>query len=420
MSINLEQKIVIIGDGIAGYTAARRMRSLAPNADVTLIGAEAVPLYSACALPDYLHGYQTRERVFIPDLPEARALQVHKAVMAESVNAESQTVTFNGQAIPYDKLILATGSVAVIPPVPGAEIPGNFTLKTLSDVDKIIAWGGRSATVVGSGAIGLETSMALRARGLDVTLIEMLDRIMSTAFDKNAARILQSVAEGHGVRILTGEKVLGVEGAERVAGVATTQGRIDCDLVVWAAGVRPNNVLAREAGIEIGSCRGIKVNDRMETSVQNIYACGDCVEVWERVLHRPALSLLWASAKEQAEIAACNSLGIERIYQGALGVVVEEIGDLTAVSAGYSESSLEDEDIKFDVHESNTEQGYYKIICDHEKILGVQLVGCCGGAGAVIALIKKEASPQQVLDVLHDEISLKAAPWYYQAARFFQ
>ncbi|MEA4901578.1 NAD(P)/FAD-dependent oxidoreductase [Desulfitobacterium sp.] len=417
MSIK-KSNIVIIGDGIAGYTVASRIHSLAPRTKVTLIGLEKVPLYSACALPDYLHGYQAREGIFVPELPGIDKIKLLKGTVVESIDVKQQKVKAGQQWIDYDKLILATGSSALVPPVPGAKIPGNFTLKSLADVEKIMAWGGRSAVVVGSGAIGVETSMALKERGLDVTLIEMVDRIMPTAFDLQASRILQAAVEKHGVKVLVNEKVMGVEGTDQVTGVTTTQGTIPSDLVIWAAGVRSNTVIAQEAGIKTGSLRGIKVDERMQTSEPNVYACGDCVQIWDRLLQKPTLSLLWASAKEQAEVAASSCLGFERVYQGALGVMIEEIGGVTAVSAGFTETSLKDAD-NLVVCERNNSNGYYKVIYTEEKILGVQFVGYYRGAGAVIAWMKNGVSPRQIQDVLNHESLFKGAPWYHQAERLF-
>lgn len=410
-------EIVIIGDGIAGITAARHIRRLNRKARVTLIGSENVPLYSACALPDYLHGYQSRESVFVPPFPELRGVKMIQGTKVNSINRETQHVRYGTEEIYYDRLIIATGSNPFIPPVPGAKLQGNFTLKTLDDVEKIMEWGGQSAVVIGSGAIGVETSMALLARGLKVTLIEMLDRIMPTAFDAAASQILQTSLENLGIKVYVGEKVLGVEGTTEVRGVMSTFGSIDSDIVIWAAGVRPNTALAQEAGIETGGLRGIKVNDRMQTNDPRIFACGDCIETWEQVLRRPTLSLLWASAKEQAEIAAWNVLGMEKRYQGALGVMIEQIGGNLSVAAGYTESTLKE--IQYKVHEGKSAKGYYKVIYTEEKVIGVQFVGDPLGSGATIALIKKGSSPESIIHILEDTESLKCAPWSYSAARIF-
>lgn len=411
-------RIVIIGDGIAGLTAARHIRRLNQNAKVTVIGAESVPLYSACALPDYLHGYQDRDGVFVPPFPELSKVKVIKNQIVDKIDREIQRVHMGDEYIDYDRLILATGSNAVVPPVPGAKIPGNFTLKTLGDVERIMDWGGHSAVVIGSGAIGVETSMALRARGLRVTLIEMVDRIMPTAFDSAASQILQNSLEKHEINVLVNEKVLGVEGTEKVRGVMSTRGSIDCELIVWAAGVRPNTSLAQDAGIQIGNFRGIKVDDQMRTSDPRIFACGDCIETWEQVLGKPALSLLWGSAKEQAEVAARNALGMEKCYPGALGVMIEEIGGQLAVATGYTESALVD--IPHRVQEDQNNLGYYKVIYNDEKILGFQMIGNTVGSGAVISWIKKGANPKKILEILNDPKSLQSAPWYGAAARVFR
>ncbi|MDN5345049.1 MAG: hypothetical protein PWQ18_1163 [Clostridia bacterium] len=412
-------KIVIIGDGIAGYTAARQIKRLAAEAPVTLIGAEKVPPYSACALPDYLAGYQGREGVFLPSFLELEGVEIRRGTLAEGIDTGEQRVKVSGQWLPYDRLILATGSVAIIPPVPGAGLPGNFTLKTLKDVDAILAWGGWAAVVVGSGAIGIETSLALREKGFEVTLIELLDRILPTAFDLEPSRLLQAEVEKHGVRVMVGEKVMEVKGQERVTGVGTTGGDIPCDLVIWAAGVRPNITLGREANLEIGQFRGLKVNAALATSAPYIYACGDCVETWDRVLQRPGLSLLWASAKEQAAVAASNCLGIAREYPGSLGVLIEEIGTLTAVSAGFTEASLQNMPGigAINVLKGKDACGYHKMLVQGEKIVGIQVVGHFRGAGAVLAWMQKGTPLAAIREVLDNPVYLSGAPWYNQAVR---
>ncbi|MGI6285734.1 FAD-dependent oxidoreductase [Neomoorella humiferrea] len=411
-------QIVIIGDGIAGYTAARQLRHLAPEVPVTLIGAEKTQPYSACALPDYLGGYLSKENIFLPPFHGLDGIKIWKGIAAEGFDPKDQRVSAGRQRLPYDKLILATGSVALVPPVPGTRLAGNFTLKTLADVEAILAWEGKSAVVVGSGAIGVEASIALRKREIEVTLIELLDRILPTAFDLEASRLFQKEIEKHGIKVLVGEKVVGVEGKDRVTGVKTSQGLITCDMVIWAAGVRPNTALAQDAGLEIGQFRGIKVNKEMATSVSNIYACGDCVETWDRILKRPGLSLLWASAKEQAAIVAHNCLGTApREYPGSLGVLIVEAGDVTAVSAGFTEAALKDVG-ETTISTDMNDKGYTKLITKDGRILGVQFVGSLQGAGAVLAWMQKGTTLSAAREVLSNTIYLKGAPWYYQAARF--
>lgn len=410
-------QIVIIGDGIAGHTAAQTINKLNPSAKVTLIGAEQVPLYSACALPDYLSGYLKREKVFTPEYKHKK-LKLYKGEEAANIDPTAQKVHLGDKEFPYDRLIIATGSRAVVPPVPGADIKGNFTAKTLSDIEAILAWGGKRAVVVGSGAIGIETGIALRDKGLEVTLIEMVDRIMPTAFDPAPSAMLQQQVEAAGVKVLVGEKVTGVKGKEKVTGVTTGSGEIECDLVVWAAGVRPNTALAEQAGIEIGELRGIKVNEEMETNIEHVYACGDCVQVWDQTFGKSCLSLLWASAKEQATVAAANCLGLNRTYPGALDMVIEEIEGMTAVSIGATEDALRNvyEYEDFTVKEQNTEAGYARIIVNSQRILGAQFVGNYQGAGAVAGWMKQGLSPEEIKAVLADREQLKWAPWFANGA----
>ncbi|NLC77824.1 MAG: FAD-dependent oxidoreductase, partial [Clostridia bacterium] len=234
--------------------------------------------------------------------------------------------------------------------------------------------------------------------------------------------LLQRQVEGAGVKVMVGEKVTGVKGRKKVTGITTGNAELACDLVVWATGVRPNTALAKQAGIEIGQLGGIKVNDKMETSIEHVYACGDCVQVWDQTFGKPCLSLLWASAKEQAAVAAANCLGEPRSYPGALSVVIEEIAGLTAVSVGATEDALRNafacED--FTVQEQETQAGYLKVIADSQRILGAQFVGNYQGAGAVAAWMRQGISPEEIKGVLANREQLKWAPWYAHGASVAQ
>lgn len=408
--------IVIIGDGIAGHTAARYITAVRPKTKVTLVGAEVQGPYSACALPDYLAG-RPRSGIFLPPFPAAGRVTVITGAVAEGIDPANREINVAGSPLPYDKLIIATGSRAFVPPVPGADLAGNFTVKTLRDVEDIMAWGGKAAVVIGSGAIGLETAMALRERGLDVTVVEMLDRILPTAFDKPAAEQLARELEAHAVAVRVSRKVLAVAGDVKVASVRTDAGDLPCDLVIWAAGVRPNADLATQAGLEIGRLRGIKTDAFMATSVPDIYACGDCAETFSRLTGEPALGLLWGAAKEQAVVAASNCIGEQRQYPGAFGVMIEIIGSLTAVSAGFT-ASAPNAPAGVEAEEESTAEGYRRLVTAAGKIIGVQLVGDCRGAGAMIAAVRKGLPRAAITAVLANPVERKRAPWFQNAARF--
>lgn len=410
------QRIIIIGDGIAGHTAARHIAAARPKTNVTLVGVEREGPYSACALPDYLAG-RPRNGIFLPPFPTRGKVEVITGAVADGIDPAKRLVSVNGAPLPYDKLIIATGSRAFVPPVPGADLPGNFTVKTLGDVENIKAWGGKTAVVIGSGAIGLETAMALKERGLAVTVVEMLDRILPTAFDQPAADQLARELEAHDIAVQVSRKVVKVAGDAKVSQVCTDAGDLPCDLVIWAAGVRSNTDIAAQAGLEIGRFRGIRTDAFMATSMPDIYACGDCVETFSRLTGEPTLSLLWGAAKEQAVVAASNCIGEQRQYPGAFGVMIEIIGSLTAVSAGFTASApnapadVEAEDVR-------TTEGYRRLVTAAGKIIGVQLVGDCRGAGALIAAVKKGLDRTAIAAVLANPVERKRAPWFQSASRF--
>ncbi len=247
---------------------------------------------------------------------ETHRIELRYDARAVSIDPDKKRITIHtGEQIRYDKLVLAHGGDLFIPPIPGIDQSGVFSCKQLSETRKLAAHHGTSAVVIGSGAIGIEAAEALKRKGVDVYVIELMDWILPSLFDEPTAKRLETELTGYGIQVFTHEKVMEIKGDGNVTGVVTDRRTLDCDTVVVATGVVPGTALARTAGIETG--RGIQVNRQMQTSDPDIYACGDCVETIDACTGEIAMFQLKHNAIEQAQVAARHILGEPVRYLGA-------------------------------------------------------------------------------------------------------
>src|SRR3990172_449647 len=234
----MNMKILILGNGVAGNTAASTIRQLDSKADITIISEETFPEYSACALPHYIAGEHPRRQLFLRTKKDYAGEKI-KAILGQKVTAidlQGKKISLDGKSLSYDKLIIATGSRPVIPPIPGVNLAGVFTLKSPGDADRILENMGKAVVLVGSGPIGVETAIALRKRGLEVYLVEFLDRIMPRIFDTKPSSMLRNILEEHSIHIFTGERVTSIIGESKLKGIVTEDRTIVCDEVVMGGG----------------------------------------------------------------------------------------------------------------------------------------------------------------------------------------
>lgn len=411
-------RIIVIGNGAAGNQAAQTIQNIDPEAEITILGAESIPFYSACALPDYLAGWIKREQLFLRSSLDRHRVEIRLGQAVEDIKPDRQAVSSGGELLFYDRLIIASGSRPVLPNIPGTGLPGNYVIKSVHDIDRILAHNPRHVVVIGSGNIGIEAAETLEYRGCKVSIIEMMPRIMPRLFDEQPALLIRKILENHGIEIHTGEKAREVIGNNRVEGLITDCREISCDAVIWAAGVRQNTELARAAGIEIGSLGGIKIDSQMKTSRPEIYACGDCVETSDLLTGRPALCLLWSAAKAQAEVAARNCLGEKIVYPGALKLVAEEAYGKPCMAAGLLEEELDRNELK--IIEQETENTYHRILIENERIMGIQAVGSLEAMGPLLYLMKKMVSPAEIKRIINSPVLLKNMPWMLTIDQYLQ
>ena len=392
------KRFVVVGNGIAGISAAYTIRRYNKEAKIIIISEEPHPTYSPCMLPNYLSGEISRERVFIRELSDYSKdnIQLITSEKVITLDRKRKSVVLHAENIAYDKLIIATGSKPLIPSIQGIHRKGVFTFKSIEDADIICRWQGRTVVVIGSGPIGVEASLALKRRGYQVFLIELLDRILPQVFDEYPASLIQDVLKENGIDLANQERVVEILGGEHVEGVVSDRRKIKCDTVILATGMRPEKGFV-EGILELGKWGGIKVNDRMGTSIQDVYACGDCAEAQSLIDGRPILSLLWHNARQQGEVAGSNAAGIPRTYTGSLTITAVDVFDLKAVSIGSIGTSL---DSGLDIIEVRRNGGYRRLVLSNGVLVGIQSINWDEDLGLFLAAILRKEKVKTYKDLM--------------------
>jgi NADPH-dependent 2,4-dienoyl-CoA reductase/sulfur reductase-like enzyme len=338
--------LVVVGGSDAGISAGMRAHEVDPGVEPLVLVADAYPNFSICGLPFYLSGETPdwrdlahRDRA---DL-EAAGLQLRLEHTAVDVDAERHVLTVDDpggrqRTVAYGQLIIGTGAMPVRPPIEGLDLPGVHTLHTMDHVfavhDDITSAVSGCVVVVGAGYIGLELADAFVHRGLDVTVVEMLDQVLATV-DAELADDLRSELELHGVTVATGVTVTAIEQAGAALRVCTNDGAArPADVVVVATGVRPNTALGEAAGVTIGETGAIAVDERMRTGVPDVFAAGDCVETRHALLDRPTYLPLGTTAHKQGRVAGANAAGRPAVFAGSLGSQVVKLFDRVVARTG--------------------------------------------------------------------------------------
>lgn len=411
-------QVVIIGNGVAGNSASSAIREVSEDVPITLISEESYPAYSACVLGEYLGGEIRRSRVFLKSIRDYRRQGV-RIVLGQSaveIDVKNRKVYLEKKKILYDKLIVATGAEPFIPPVDGATREGVFSFKSLADADQILSYPAKRSAVVGSGPIGVEVSCALRRRNHEVYLIELLDWVLPRVFDEKPALRIQRILEGHGIKVLTGEKVEKVTGNHRVRGILTNEREIGCEMVVMAGGMRPRVNLAREAGAELGDLGAIKVDGRMQTNLPGVYACGDCAEAPDAVSGQTALIMLWHNARRQGMVAGYNSAGVRKEYPGSTNVVNVNVFEVPVFSMGTPSSAITGDGIE--LIEKDRPRYYGRVVVAGGEIRGAQFIGETEDMGVLLPVVRKRCSLESVRKIVESKELLFLAPWYHKIKKY--
>ncbi len=400
------KKIVIIGGVAGGASAAARARRISESAEITLFERGPHVSFANCGLPYFIGGEIAKSESLLLESPEvlSKRLHININILTEviSIDREARTVTARDRLTggithtPYDALLLSPGAKPVKPPIPGINLPGHFTLRNVPETIAVSEWidtySAKRAVVVGGGYIGLEMAEQLVRRGLNVTIVEAAPQVMGVV-DYEMAGYLHRSLLAHGVAVHLNDSVVCFEEPDQTSDVMASVvvlksgDRLPADVVVLGIGVRPESSLAKEAGLEIGSLGGIRVDSHLRTSDPHIWAVGDAIEVKNGVTGEWQLIPLAGPANRQGRIAADNMLGANRTYSGTLGTGILRLFDLTVACTGATERSLLRLGIPHEtVHlHPNSHAGYYpgakalaiKILFKAVtgELLGAQIVG---------------------------------------------
>ena len=358
-------KYVIIGGVAGGASAAARLKRLNEDAEIIVFEKGEYISYANCGLPYYIgNTIEERKRLFVQTpVSFGNRYDVDVRVLQEvtAINREEHTVEVknlrNGKTYTedYDILLLSPGAEPVVPELPGIHCPKIFTLRNVTDCDKIKMQAVESlhdnanAVIIGGGFIGLEMAENLHKIGYHITVVEKADHVL-TPVDEPIAAIAQKHLKDKGVELITGNGIAGFEENGDLLTVCLEDGqKLSCDLAVLSIGVRPNTALAKAAGLEIGEDKGIKVNEYLQTSDERIFAVGDAIEFPHPVTGKPFCNFLAGPANAQARIAAMNMVYPESVvYQGSVATAIAKIFDLAVASTGLNEAALQHADIDYE------------------------------------------------------------------------
>ena len=396
-------KIIIIGGVAGGATTAARIRRVDETAEIILLVKGKHISYANCGLPYYIGGViEEREKLFV-QTPEAFSTRFRVDVRTENevifIDRKKKTVTVRQSSEDtyeesYDKLLISTGASPVRPPLPGIDLPGIFTLRNVTDTDRIKEYinshSPRKAVVVGAGFIGLEMAENLHAQGAKVSIVEMGNQVMAP-IDFSMASLVHQHLMDKGVNLYLEQAVASFEREGKELKVTFKNGQsISADIVILSIGVRPETSLARAAELTIGPAGGIAVNDYLQTSDEAIYAIGDAIEYRHPITGKPWLNYLAGPANRQGRIVADNILGAKIPYEGSIGTSIAKVFDMTVASTGLPGKRLRLEGIDYmssTIHPAS-HAGYYpdampmsiKITFDKQtgRLYGGQIVGYDG------------------------------------------
>jgi len=430
----MKLNVLIIGAVALGPKVACRIKRLVPEAEITVIEKENQFSYGGCGIPYYVGGdvanieglcstsaHAIRDGLFFKNVKGVTVRSAHEAL---SIDRQRKHVRVRDLAagstalLPYDKLVIATGATPAVPPIEGIDLPGVSVVANLTHAVRIkeqIARGGvQKAVVIGAGAMGLEMAEALADMWeVDTTLVEMADQLLPQAIGPDMSLLLQKHMEAKGVKCLLADSVMRIVGSQEtgVTAIETRNTRIPCELVILAAGVRPNSKLAADAGLAIGMHGGIIVDDRLRTTDPDIYAGGDCIEMLHLVSGQRVPMPLGSLANRQGRIIGTNIAGGSVRFKGTVGTFCLKIFDLAVAKAGLTEKQAVAAGFT-PVHSvvSQPDRAHFypthgimhlKLIADRKsrQILGIEAVGPNGDASSPASMQWRPCCPMQSMSM---------------------
>lgn len=407
--------VVVVGAVALGPKVACRVKRLMPEAEITMVEKEGHFSYGGCGIPYYVSGdvqnieglcstssHALRDADFFQN---AKGVKIHARTEAVGIDRKNKQLKVrdlnsgNTTHLAYDKLVLATGATPVVPPIPGAQLPGVSVVSNLNHAaaikDKIAKGGVEKAVVIGGGAIGIEMAEALADMWeVDTTIVEMADQLLPQAIGPDMSVLIQNHMAAKGIKVRLSDVVTHIEGDDQtgVKAVKTKTGTIACDMVILAVGVRPNGKLAAEACLSTGRFGGIIVDKCLRTSDPDIYAGGDCIEMAHLISGNSVPMPLGSLANRQGRVIGTNIAGGHAQFEGTIGAFCIKVFDVAVAKAGLTVQQAKD--AGFDAVHSVVAQSdrahfyptqaimYMKLIADRKsrRVLGVEAVGPNGDA----------------------------------------
>jgi len=424
-------KHIIVGNGVAGVTAAQSIVRADPSAKVHIFGSEPYPYYRRPLLWELIADQIGQDALYFrpPDWYAEHGIHLHLGVRVTSLDYADHRLTLrpgspprvlavagqtlaDGSHVKYDRLLLATGGHPFVPPCEGTDKKGVFTLRTLDDAQAIKAYatpssppraGGKrgGAVVIGGGLLGLETARALRTAGLDVMVVEFFPHLLPRQLDAEGAEVMQSLLEAQGLRIITGGTTEAILGDERAVGIRLKDGRVmPGELVLFSTGIRSEVALAQVAGLEVN--RGIVVDEQLQTSAQDVFAAGDAAEFEGRVYG------IIPAAIEQARAAAANMVAPGSVtYTGTLPATTLKVAGVELTSLG--ESVVEADEYTQLRHVDLAAGHYRKLVLREGRIVGAILLNDKKRVQPITQLIERGVDVSTYADrLLDDDFDLKS------------
>ena len=378
-------RVVVIGYGTAGQTAASFAKKFDEEAEVIVVERHPYPIYHPCSLPMVLSGKFSLDELY--ERKPWPGVDVITGAEAKEIDTKKKVVKYEKDGkydeIEYDSLVLAMGLKPTFPPVKGMDLEGVGTVWDIESVRKLKI--GSKVAVVGGSATGIEVAAELSKTGRKVYLFEMMEQLMPGKVDPTISSLVAKKLTEMGVEVRVKSPLREIIGKDRVEGVDVGE-RVDVDSVIVVTGAKPNSDLARRSGIEVGETGGVKVNERMETSASNVFAAGDVAEVRDLVTGLPTTTGLASTALVQGKVAGCNAVGGNEVYRGALSPFIVTLGEYQFGGVGLTSSQAEKLGIKHETMRivASDLPKYYKdrdklvlwaVLSDDGRLLGAQLFG---------------------------------------------
>ncbi|MCX7749309.1 MAG: FAD-dependent oxidoreductase [Clostridia bacterium] len=404
-------KYLIIGNGAAGIAAAAKIRKLDKTGEITILSSESYPVYSKCLLPDFLSGEISEDRMFIreKDFYTKKNITVyynHKVIdidfrLKHVITDCSDNFSETGSIFTYDKLLIASGSTQILPPIKGLEYGNAYFLSTLDDAKRIIedSKDARKILIIGAGFVGLEAALNLYKKGKEVTVIEKAPRILPGQLDEKASKMIENTLTEEGIRLALNSAVSEVTSSiysnivklftgNHTKSVVLDDGRrFKADMIIVAAGSKPNLDFIDKDLLKIN--KGILVDRTMQSSVKDVYAAGDVVESIDAVTGVNSLSPIWPNAVIQGEVAGSNMAGIKRDFDHLISMQnASEFREIPMIAMGITAPDGQEYEEYLD--HRPTDMVYRKLVIKDDVVVGMIFLGDIKNAGVIGALMKQK------------------------------